>query len=417
VTGCNGASTHIREFANALAAKGAEVKILAARADAESSRASLACELIDVDTDPVLRRLRQRTAHMAGAASAIGTQAAELHNLLLNQTVLEHLDALHHRWPIDLVFERYSLWSIAGFQFARRRRIPFFLEVNAPLTAQQEEHRTLYNPATAKAVEHTLLSSADRVIVPSRGLADYVSQHGCPPDRVRQIPCGVSRELFGSPRSPESIAEQRDVFTVGFLGSLKPWHGVDILLETFRKLRERSRAYRLLVVGDGPLRTRVEEYGREPGASGCVTVTGEVSHADVPRYLARMDAGLATYPPMPLFYFSPLKIFEYAAAGVPIAASASGQIGEILEHRGNGLLHQPGNVDEIVQHVEELRARPILRVRFARRARRTVLKGYTWDRQAGRLLGFAENVWRRYAASRAGHPGAPSADPSETPSR
>ena len=110
-----------------------------------------------------------------------------------------------------------------------------------------------------------------------------------------------------------------------------------------------------------------------------------------------MEVGLATYPPLPLFYFSPLKVFEYAAAGVPIVASASGQIAEILAHRVNGLLHRPGDVEEIVRHVEELRARPILRVRFARRARRAVLKGYTWDRQAGRLLGFAESVCQRYA--------------------
>jgi len=394
VTGCNGASTHIREFANALAAKGAEVKILSARADEGSSRTPLECELIGVDTDPALRRLRQRTAQMAGTTSATGTQASEIHGLLLNQTVLEHLEALHRRWPIELVFERYSLWSIAGFQFAGRHRIPFFLEVNAPLTAQQEDYRTLYNAVTARALERTLLSSADRVAVPSRALAEYVSQHGCPSRRVRQIPCGVSRELFPSPRSPETIAEQRDEFIVGFLGSLKPWHGVEILLEAFGKLREKSKAYRLLVVGDGPLRSLVEDYGRRHRASGSVTVTGEVAHTDVPRYLARMDVGLATYPPLPLFYFSPLKVFEYAAAGVPIVASSSGQIAEILEPGVNGLLHTPGNVEEIVRHVEELRTRPILRVRFARRARRTVLKGYTWDRQAGRLLGFAESVRR-----------------------
>ena len=397
VTGCNGASTHIREFANALAAKGADVRVLSARAPEASRPAPHACELIAVDTDPVLRRLRQRTARASGTASAIGTQASEIHGLLLNQTVLAHLEELHHRWPIDLVFERYSLWSLAGFQFARRHRIPFFLEVNAPLAAQQEEYRTLFNAATARALEHTLLGGADRVIVPSRALAGYVSQQGCHARRVRIVPCGVARELFASPRAPETIGEQRDEFTVGFLGSLKQWHGVEILLEAFRKLRERSKAYRLLVVGDGPLRGLVEEHCRRHRASDCVTVAGEVAHAEVPRYLARMDVGLATYPSLPLFYFSPLKVFEYAAAGVPIVASASGQIAEILAHRVNGLLHRPGDVEEIVRHVEELRARPILRVRFARRARRAVLKGYTWDRQAGRLLGFAESVCRRYA--------------------
>ena len=400
VSGSNGAATHIRELVNALVERGAEVKVLAARAATGGGAQALACEVIDVDTEALLHRLRRGTARMEGAASAPRTRASEVHGLLLNQSVAEHLDALYARWPFDLIFERYSLWSYAGLRFARRRGLPFLLEVNAPLVAQQEEYRALFNAATAQALEELLLAGADRVIVPSGALAAYVAERGGRPRRVRVIPCGVNRAIFFPTWRPIQARDGAHEFVVGFLGSLKQWHGVEILLEAFRQLRERSPAYRLLIVGDGPLRGLVEAYGGRDLAGGGITITGEVPHRDVPRWLERMDVGLAPYPPLPLFYFSPLKVLEYAASGVPLVASASGQIAEIFAHETSAMLHAPGNVAEVVEHVERLRASPELRMRLARAARRAVKKVYTWDRHAAHLLAIAETARRRYAGAR-----------------
>jgi glycosyltransferase involved in cell wall biosynthesis len=397
VTGCNGAATHIRELVNALVARGVELKLLTARADRGGSD-PLASEIINVDTDAFLRRLRRRAARAEGSTTALGMQAAEVHGLLLNQSVSEHLESLYQRWPFDLIFERYSLWSYAGLQFARRRRIPLLLEVNAPLAAQQQEYRGLFNIGTARVLEELLLGGADRVVVTSKALATYVVERGARPRRVRVIPCGVNRAIFFPTWRPIQARPGTERFVVGFLGSLKPWHGVELLLEAFRTLRQRSPAYRLLIVGDGPLRALVESH-RDLGADA-VTVTGEVPHRDVPRYLEQMDVGLAPYPPLPLFYFSPLKVLEYAASGVPIVASASGQIAEIFRHGESAMLHTPGDVGAIVDHVEQLRASPELRMRLGRQARRSIKKVYTWDRLAAHLVAIAETAGRRYAESR-----------------
>jgi glycosyltransferase involved in cell wall biosynthesis len=107
-----------------------------------------------------------------------------------------------------------------------------------------------------------------------------------------------------------------------------------------------------------------------------------------------MDVGLAPYPALPMFYFSPLKIFEYAAAGVPIVASASGQIAEILAHRSTALLHPPGSIRKMVEHIEELRARR-LRERLGREARCLAVRRFTWDRNAARVLAMLETLRRR----------------------
>ena len=391
--GSNGAATHIRELVNALVERGVEVKLLTARATSAWAAEALACEVIDVDSEALLQQLRRRTARIEGATSAPGTRASEVHSLLLNQSVGEHLEALYARWPFDVIFERYSLWSYAGLRFARGRGIPLLLEVNAPLVAQQEEYRSLFNAGTARALEELLLANADRVIVPSKALAAYVAERGGRPRRVRVIPCGVSRAIFLPTWRPIEAREGMQEFVVGFLGSLKQWHGVDILLEVFQELRKRSPAYRLLIVGDGPLRSVVEARGCGM-PSDAITITGTVPHRNVPRWLERMDVGLAPYPALPLFYFSPLKVLEYAASGVPIVASGSGQIAEIFAHEVSAMLHAPGNVTEIVEHIERLRASPELRVRLARAARRAVKKVYTWDRLAAHLVAVAETACR-----------------------
>jgi glycosyltransferase involved in cell wall biosynthesis len=395
VSGNNGAATHIRELVNALVEQGAQVKVLAARVPPSQGTGALTCEVIDVDTEPFLQRLRRRTARIDGTVGGPAA-ASEVHSLLLNQTVTEHLQALHARWPFEVVFERYSLWSCAGLRFARQRGLPFLLEVNAPLVAQQEEYRGLFNVATARALEESLLTEADRVIVPSKELAAHVIERGSRPGRVRVVPCGINRAIFLPTWQPIQARDGTHEFVVGFLGSLKKWHGVELLLEAFRRLRDRSSAYRLLIVGDGPLRTLVEERCRRELPRDTVTITGEVAHRDVPRHLARMDVGLAPYPPLALFYFSPLKVLEYAASGIPIVASASGQIREIFAHETSAMLHAPGNVAEIVEHVERLRASPELRVRLARTARRAVKKTYTWDRLAARVLAIADTAGRRH---------------------
>ena len=392
--GSNGSATHMRELVNALVARAAEVKLLTPRL---ANGPGVHCESVDIDTDDLLPTLRRLTARIDGGGGAAAIQASEVHGLRLNEYLLQHLERLHARWPIELVYERYSLWSHAGLRFARRHRIPFLLEVNAPLAAQQEAYRRLSNAATAHALERILLRRADRVIVPSNVLAVYVRERRCPAHRVRVIPCGVGREFFQCDVRPDDGPTDGD-FVIGFLGSLKPWHGVETLVAAFGRLLALHPGYRLLVVGDGPLRGLLDRFAHACPLPDRVTITGAVAHEEVPRYLAQMDVGVAPYPVLPMFYFSPLKIFEYAAARVPIVASAAGQIAEILVHRKSALLHPPGSVEEMVHHIEKLRGNPELRTRLARRARR-MAKAFSWDRLAARVLAVAETACRRYAAA------------------
>lgn len=391
--GCGGSSTHVRELVRALVDRGHDVTLIAAAADGAAD--AIPCRVIDLQADAAvaaLRRLIQRSARAAGDSSRA---PHEVQALLLNQAVSAALAEMNP--PPDVVYERQSLWSTAGLDFASRKGIPHLLEVNAPLVDQQRDYRELELVAAAEAIENLLLAGSDRVLVTSNALTDYAHLHGASRRSVRVVPCGVAASMFTDPAAEKPHDPSR--FVIGFVGSLKPWHGIDVLLRAFRKLHAADRCYRLLVVGDGPMHDEVDRYLRMHGLDAFSELAGSVDPADIPGQLARMDAGVAPYPSLPTFYFSPLKLWEYAAAGVPILASETGDLPRLFPHREAALLHPPGSASKLAAHIMQLRAQPDLGARLARRARQ-IARTHTWDRIAARVERVAQSALRERSGKR-----------------
>ncbi len=391
--GRGGSATHVREMVRALVARGIDMTVLAAAA--EGAAAALPCPVVDLQGGPLCAELRSRIAKAAHADDEGVRAAHESYSLLLNNALTAALDAMSP--APDIIYERQSLWSVAGLEAARRRGIPYVLEVNAPLVEQQRQYRELGLGATAAAIEGLLFEHADRVLVTSPALVEYARSHGASRRAVRVLPCGVSAQMLAAPerRDPARAGHDRERFVVGFVGSLKPWHGIDVLLRAFRKLRRLHMSYRLLVVGDGPLREEMERYLRVNGLDVYADVVGSVDPSEVPQYLARMDVGVAPYPALPSFYFSPLKIWEYAAAGVPIAASESGDLPRLFPHKVAALLHPPGSASKLAAHIELLRTDPEVAARLTRRARQ-VARAHTWERLAARFDKIAADLLRSH---------------------
>ncbi|OLE30823.1 MAG: hypothetical protein AUI36_30040 [Cyanobacteria bacterium 13_1_40CM_2_61_4] len=145
----------------------------------------------------------------------------------------------------------------------------------------------------------------------------------------------------------------------------------------------------MLLVGDGPARAAVCADLSARGLAGVVHCTEAVAPHEVPGLLTSVDAAVAPYPQATGFYFSPLKVYEYLAAGRAVVASRVGQLETVIRHEVNGLLCPPGDAAALATALEHLRREPALRARLGRAARATVLRQHTWDAVAARVLELA----------------------------
>src|SRR5207302_11013893 len=99
--------------------------------------------------------------------------------------------------------------------------------------------------------------------------------------------------------------------------------------------------------------------GDDLGVAARMVFTGGILHADVPAHLRAMDVAVAPFEAMPGFYFSPLKVAEYLAAGRAVIASCQGDIPDLMD--GAGLLWEPGDVESLAAALRSLAADPELR--------------------------------------------------------
>jgi glycosyltransferase involved in cell wall biosynthesis len=327
----------------------------------------------------------------------------ELRNLSYNLTLYERARDYLLLCNVDFVYERYALFSFAGIRLARELGVPHILEVNAPLAYEQEKMRGLEIKELAREMERRIFCETDRVIAVSGRLQEYAVSCGVAESRIHVLPNAVDPQRF-APHRP--AAQQRDKtvraqyqleskHVIGFVGSLKPWHGTETLLEAFRRLHATAANTHLLIVGDGPAREELEKYTHTHGLEGAVTFTGNVSYDDVPQYLAAMDIAVAPYVANENFYFSPIKIFEYMAMGKPVVAGKIGQVEEVIADGETGLLFAPGNIDQLAAALARLvDDSPLCRC-LGEKAGTWVLQERTWEHNAWQVIAIANELMEK----------------------
>ncbi|NVD08485.1 glycosyltransferase family 4 protein [Vibrio sp. JPW-9-11-11] len=299
-----------------------------------------------------------------------------------NQATLE---LLANAGPFDFVYERYSLWSHAGMTYANAIGVPGILEVNAPLIEEQARYRGLVDHASAVSISEQCFSHATHILAVSKEVAHYLNQFPQARGKIQLLPNGVNVERFSNCRSH---AITKRPFTIGFVGTLKPWHGVESLIEAFAQLYPLHSHIRLMIVGDGPQRPALQAQIDSLDLNHVVQMTGAVSPAEMPDYLSKMDIGAAPYPDNIEFYFSPLKVFEYMAAQLPVVASRTGQIGDVIEHKVHGLLYSPGDVQQLIECLDYLITHPNDATLLGKQARYEAEQKHSWHQRVGQLLNW-----------------------------
>ncbi len=364
VFGTKGSSVHVQEIVRAWRNAGATVTVYCTRKGTDRP-----ADLEDLDVVEV------RPESAPGPARERAIQDAALS---LVDEILRH--------GCGLVYERYSLFSPALSVLAPVLDIPSVLEVNAPLIEEQQRYRQLLDVKKAETVLRRNAATADVVACVSEPVVRWVRDR-VPVARTVLAPNGVNVGRI-TPRRPGR--RNPDHLTVAFVGTLKPWHGVPGLLHAVALANARTsapeRRWTVRVIGDGPGRSDLERLAAVLGLDA--HFTGAVLPADVPGLLAECDAAAAPYPPDSAGmddYFSPLKVFEYMAAALPIIASAAGQIPSIVEHGRTGILVPPGEPEPLAAALTRLAEDPDLRERLGESAREDAVKRFSWDGVLGRI--------------------------------
>jgi glycosyltransferase involved in cell wall biosynthesis len=272
---------------------------------------------------------------------------------------------------------------------ARATRARYVLEVNAPVVDYPGSPKARLDRALIvepmRRWRERQVRAADLIVTPSADiLPDWV-----PPERVLRLEWGADTARF----RPDAVGDpawrrRPGTTTAVFAGAFRAWHGAAQLVEAISLLRARGvEDIDAVLMGDGPERPAVESAAREVGG---VTFTGAVAHERMPSSLAAADIGVAPFdvdrhPPLRLaFYWSPLKVFEYMASGLPVAAPGLPRLRALVEHGREGVLYEPATPAALAEALVALRD-PDERARLGGAARERAEREYSWQAHCAAL--------------------------------
>jgi len=353
VPGTVGGSVHVRAVAEGLAALGHEVHALVSPGDEAFPQGPVRW----IAMAPPLGRKELRWARRRAVARLL----RDIHG--------------------DAVIERYYNFGGEGILAAAALGVRTMLEVNAPVIDYHGSPKQILDRALVvqpmRRWRERICRSADVIVTPSAAIlpADtpsskvVVLEWGADTDRFRPGAGGV----LPFTRPPGTVAV--------FAGAFRSWHGASNLVRAMRQLNERRvSGLSAVLIGQGPefASVRAEAAGLEN-----VIFAGAVPHDRMPACLAAADIGVAPFDvdahgPLSLgFYWSPLKIFEYMAAGLPVVAPALPRIASLAAHGTEALLYDPSQAETLADALTALLDAP-LRARLGAAARARAEREYSW---------------------------------------
>jgi glycosyltransferase involved in cell wall biosynthesis len=369
----DGQAVHVREMIAALRALGHEVD---------------ECALVP------------KAAAVAAPASGAGKKPSAWQRVALPRAALELLEIGYGRSAArrltaagraarpDFVYERHALHCSAGLRAARALGVPLLLEVNSPMCDEMSKLGLLRFARLARRREREVLAGADRVLAVSGPLRDRLIELGAVPARTLVNGNGAAIERFDAAarQAGQELRRARGVpahaFVVGFVGYARAWHRLDLVVVALAQ-PELAHA-QLWIVGEGPALRQLREHAAAAGVADRVHCIGNVAYVDVPAYVCAFDAAVI---PAINEYASPLKLFDYLAAGVPVVAPDQRNLRELVADGGTALLFAPRDGGALAAALRRLATDPATAVAIGAAGRRTLLEhAWTWRGAAERVL-------------------------------
>jgi glycosyltransferase involved in cell wall biosynthesis len=384
VPGTLGGSTHTLEVARGLARRGHVLHVVACSHERVHSAAPLLAAL----ARPRSTRYEGFHLHHVDIPKGAALLGAPL------------IARLARAIGPDLIMERYYNFAGSGIIAARRLGVPSVLEVNAlivdpPTVLKRRLDDRLGGPMRRWALAQCRW--ADRIVTPLHTTVPLE----VPRTKIVELPWGANVERFmpleglgarnlGLAEPTQAPSPKPQAPTVVFLGSFRAWHGVLDFVRAAAMLLAEGRDCRFLLIGSGPERAAAERLAA--AWPGRFDFTGAVAYERVPALLARAQAGVAPFNTAPHpalraagFFWSPLKVYEYMAAGLPVVTADIHPLNQVIRDGQEGALFREGDVSGLTAAIARLLDDPASARAMGARARARVVERYSWARHCAEL--------------------------------
>lgn len=211
--------------------------------------------------------------------------------------------------------------------------------------------------------------------------------------RVAVLPNGVDLPAFSAGPGRDRIADGR--FHLRYAGQFLAWKNTDVMIEALGYL---PSSVVLELAGGKPgaedeTRRAIEAAGRRHGVESRLNYTGFIAPSEVPAFLMQADALLLPLGNnvQSMYFTSPMKLFEYAASGVPMIVARQPTTLSLVRDGEEALMVEPTSARELAAAVSRLMAAPELGARMAARARAWV-RQYSYDERARRYQEFMTSL-------------------------
>lgn len=271
------------------------------------------------------------------------------------------LDIIHAQHPF--------LLGVTGAKLAKAQKIPLVFTYHTryeqyvhyvPIKISQQWISRFVENAVA-----SYLKQCDAIIVPSASILDVVKAQGGG-SRLHLIPNAIPLEPFMNADGNEIIKKYslEDKRIAIFVGRLAPEKNLDFLLRATAHLISNLPDFQLLLVGDGPHRSALENLTRELRLERHVIFTGMVNPSFVPSYLAASQ--LFVMPSTS--EVNPLALLEAMASGVPIVGINAPGAQDVVISGQNGILTNDNEI-EFSQAIQTLLLNPLQQEKMGKQAK------------------------------------------------
>ena len=256
-------------------------------------------------------------------------------------------------------------------------------------------HTTYYGFKKRNTILEKCLSFfTDKVVCVSKAVNKFVVEvEGISEEKTCLIYNGVGKLRLGDTDSDidrKSLGFEKEDLVVITVASLTPHKGHHVLINAATVVSKRHKNLRLLIVGDGPLRNKLEAYAKELRLSSNIVFTGQ--RKDIVSLLKLAD--LFVLPSTEREGLG-IALIEAMAKGLPVIGTELGGIPEVIKDDVNGFLVAPGNPYELASDIEKLAIDMSMRARMGRNGRRIYEQKFTAERMVREIELLYDRLLRR----------------------